>query len=53
MVLIQLSQTKLSTKWVSREDRYKPASPISHTIAKNIGISHAMYERAKKNHNQG
>jgi hypothetical protein len=32
----------------SREDRHKPASPISHIIAKKIGISHATYERSKK-----
>ncbi|MDQ6667030.1 MAG: hypothetical protein M3Y53_02260 [Thermoproteota archaeon] len=32
----------------SREDRHKPASPISHIIAKKIGISHATYERSRK-----
>lgn len=32
----------------SREDRHKPASPISHIIAKKAGISHATYERSKK-----
>jgi len=32
----------------SREDRRKPASPVSHIIAKKAGISHASYERSKK-----
>jgi hypothetical protein len=32
----------------SQEDHHKPACPVSHIIAKKIGISHATYERSKK-----